>query len=140
MEPPKAVADRATAFLGWIRTIWCIFSLHRFMNKAILKDKEVSDKKSEESAANTARQANESSGPIWKTQHNRVQGAMWKHGQNGAARFTVSVSRSYRNESGKWLNVHYFDRQDLKDVRAVCDEAEQEMLRLEGMTVVPGED
>jgi hypothetical protein len=87
-------------------------------------------------------QTQEASGPIWKSQHNRVQGAMWKHNQeDGKTRFTISVSRSYKDkETDKWMNVHYFDRQDLKDVHSICDEAEKHILSLDGMTVEPGED
>ena len=103
-----------------------------------MKTKEVSDTTSEKTAAGAAR---ESSGPLWKTQHNRVQGAMWKHDQDGKARYTISVSRSYKDkEADKWMNMHYFDRQDLRDVRSVCDEAEEQILELEGMTAVAGED
>src|SRR4051812_2388969 len=72
----------------------------------------------------------EPSGPVWKTQRGRVQGALWKHLQSdGNARFTVAISRSYKDgDDGKWKNVHYFDHRDLNDVRAVCDEADEQIL------------
>lgn len=73
----------------------------------------------------------ESSAPVWKTQHNRVQGAMWRHNQKDKVRYTVSISRSYKDEKGKWNSVHYFDRQDLRDIRSICDEAETEITRFE---------
>src|SRR5438105_1919659 len=75
-------------------------------------------------------ETNDSSLPIWKTQHNRVQGAMWKHLQDdGKPRFTISVSRSYKDkETNKWHNVHYFDSSDLKDIHATCVEAEEQLL------------
>src|SRR5690349_10314551 len=68
-------------------------------------------------------QAKDSPGPVWKTQSNRVQGAIWRHSQTGKARYTVAISRSYKDQKGDWQNVHYFDRNDLADVRKVCDEA-----------------
>lgn len=84
----------------------------------------------------TEHETNDSSLPIWKEQHNRVQGAMWQHIQDdGSVRFTVSISRSYKDrDDDKWKSVHYFDRKDLKDVRLVCDEAEEEISRLETLT------
>ena len=87
-------------------------------------------------------QTNDSSAPIWKTLHNRVQGAMWKHLQDdGTVRFTISVSRSYKDkDTDKWMNVHYFDRNDLRDVHAVCAEAEEQILSAEGMEQEVGED
>jgi hypothetical protein len=63
------------------------------------------------------------SGPLWKTQSGRVQGAMWKHNQKGKSRFTVAISRSYKGQNGEWQNVHFFDRTDLQDVKKVADDA-----------------
>ena len=106
------------------------------MVKTATKKMDVADTKSAEI------RTNDSSAPIWKTQHNRVQGAMWKHPQeDGKTRFTISVSRSYKDkETDKWMNVHYFDRKDLKDVHAVCDEAEEQILSSGEMAVEVGED
>src|SRR5947209_6176234 len=98
-------------------------------------------RKAEASAPQAEPRAKESSGPTWKRQHGRVQAAVWSHDQNGKTRHTVAITRSYRDaKAGQWRNVHYFDRQDLKDVHAICDEAEQYLLELEGMTQVVGED
>lgn len=91
-------------------------------------------------SAPQAEPSTKDSSPVWKTQSNRVQGAVWKHDQKGKARYTIAISRSYRDQDGKWQTVHYFDRRDLKDVRAVCDQAESEISSLEGMTVAAGED
>lgn len=87
-------------------------------------------------------QTNDSSAPVWKEQHNRVQGAMWKHLQDdGKTRFTVSISRSYKDkDDGSWHSVHYFDPKDLKDIRLICDEADEQILSLNGMAEVVGED
>ena len=106
------------------------------MTKTLTKKKEVTDRKSVES------QTNDSSQPVWKTQQNRVQGAMWKHLQDdGKTRYTISVSRSYKDkDTDKWMNVHYFDRNDLRDVQAICAEAEEQILSIEGMAPEVGED
>jgi hypothetical protein len=105
-----------------------------FMTKAV-KDKEVTG-----TTPDTVSQTDDSSGPIWKRQHGRVQGAMWKHEQKGKTRFTVSISRSYKDEKGKWQSVHYFDSQDLRDVVAIANEADERILELQGMTTQAGED
>lgn len=105
------------------------------MTKTLTKNKEVAGTTPEEIT-----QTNDSSAPIWKRQLNRVQSAMWKHGQNGKTRYTVSISRSYKDGKGKWQSVHYFDRQDLDDVIAIAKEAEEEILREKGMVVDVGED
>lgn len=79
--------------------------------------------------------------PIWSRSINRVEGSMWKHGQNGDTRYTVSVSRHYLNRrTNEWKRDHYFDRRDLADVVTVCREAEDRILQLEGMTQAAGED
>lgn len=80
--------------------------------------------------------------PVWKTQHNRVQGALWRHPQlGGKVRYTVSISRSYKDsETNKWVNVHYFDQRDLRDVITVASEARDQILELDGLTTEPGED
>jgi len=109
-----------------------IFSLHVFMTKTITKKMEVTGRKPVET------EANESSLPLWKAQHGRVQGAMWKHLQDdGTSRFTVSISRSYKDKDDeKWKNVHYFDRKDLDDIRSICHTAEEAILGSQGMEVV----
>jgi hypothetical protein len=106
-----------------------------FMTKAAVKDRDVSGTKPEETS-----QTNESSGPLWKKQHGRVQGAMWKHDQSEKARYTVSISRSYKDEKNKWQSVHYFDSQDLSDVVSIAREAEEKILELKEMTTEAGED
>lgn len=106
------------------------------MTKTMTKKTDVAGRKPAET------EANDSSLPVWKTQHNRVQGAMWKHLQDdGKARFTISISRSYKDkETDKWMNVHYFDEKDLRDIHATCIEAEEQILSLKGMEQVVGED
>lgn len=97
----------------------------------------------EKEASGTTPETNErtsSLAPIWKRQINRVQSAMWKHDQKGTARFTVSISRSFKNEQGKWQTVHYFDSEDLDDVVAIAKEAGNEILNRKGLTVVAGKD
>jgi hypothetical protein len=83
----------------------------------------------------------EPNGPAWKTQHNRVKGAIWRHPQpDGTARFTVSISRSYKDEKKGWVNTHFFDQKDLADVVSIASEAQDQILALEGMTTDAGED
>ena len=106
------------------------------MTKTATKKMDVAGRKPAESATN------DSSLPVWKTQHNRVQGAMWKHLQDdGKVSFTVSISRSYKDkDDDKWKNVHYFDRKDLDDVRSICNTAEEELLSADGMVEAVDED
>src|SRR4051794_6569349 len=100
------------------------------MTKTATKKMDVAGRKPVES------ETTDSSLPIWKTQHNRVQGAMWKHPQeDGKVRFTISISRSYKDkDDDKWKSVHYFDRKDLKDILSICDEAEEQILASTGMS------
>jgi hypothetical protein len=92
----------------------------------------------------TSSQKNEttdSSLPVWKDKFGRVQSAMWNHLQeDGKTRQTISISRSYQDENKKWHNVHYFDSNDIKDIRAACDQAEEQILKLNTMTQEVGED
>ena len=108
------------------------------------KRTEVSGTKPEGPAAppEQHRQAQESpgNGPLWKADSKRVQAALWKHDQKGKARYTVSISRSFKDQAGKWVNVHYFDKQDLDDVVAVANQAREQILSLEGIVYVVGED
>ena len=105
------------------------------MTKTLTKKMEVTGRKPVES------QTNDSSLPIWKDKFGRVQCAMWNHSQeDGKTRQTISISRSYQDEDKKWHNVHYFDSDDIKDIREACDEAEGQLLTLKGMSQVVGED
>jgi hypothetical protein len=112
------------------------------MTKTVTRNTDVPRKTRTVAPAEQEPQTNDSSAPFWKTQHNRVQGAMWEHPQeDGGTRHTVSISRSYRDkETDKWQSVHFFDPKDFKDIRLVMDEAEQELLTLQGMTTEAGED
>lgn len=98
------------------------------MTKTLTKNKDVAGKKPVETS-----ETNDSSLPVWKTQHGRVQGAMWKHIQDdGKTRFTISISRSYKDkDTEKWQNVHYFDAKDLRDIHATCDEAQEQLPSLQ---------
>ena len=112
------------------------------MTKTVTRTMDVPRTKRTVPPAEQETQTNDSSPPIWKTQHNRAQGAMWAHPQeDGGTRFTVSISRSYKDkETDKWQSVHFFDQKDFKDIRLVMDEAEQEILTRQGMTTEAGED
>ena len=89
------------------------------MTRTVTKD--LIRTKRTETPAEQETQTNDSSAPIWKTQHNRVQGAMWEHPQeDGTTRFTVSISRSYKDkETDKWQSVHFFDPKDFKDIHQI---------------------
>jgi hypothetical protein len=108
------------------------------MTKTITKKMDVAGKKPAETRTTRDSETNDSSLPIWKDQHGRVQGAMWKYVQDdGKTRHTISISRSYMDKDEKeWKNVHYFDRKDLADVRSIALAAEEELLKSEGMEVV----
>ncbi len=99
------------------------------MTKTLTKNTEVAGKRPVKSPARQE-QSNESTVPFWKAQHGRIQGAAWRHLQeDGKTRYTISVSRSYKDkEDDKWKNVHYFDRKDLDDIRSICHVAEEEIL------------
>lgn len=100
------------------------------MTKTLTKKTDVAGRK----PAETDAQANDSSVPVWKTQHGRVQGALWKHLQpDGKTRLTISISRSYKDSDGTWQNVHYFDEKDLHDIQATCLEAGEEIHSLKNM-------
>jgi hypothetical protein len=78
--------------------------------------------------------------PIWSRQINRIDCSMWVQGLNGEQRYSIAITRSYLDKRAKsWKRVHYFDRQDLSDVRAVCAEAERHIFDLEGTLPEPGE-
>src|SRR5262249_870062 len=134
---------QGTAAPGRMAAFAALFSPSAFMTKALATKPVATETvtKTAASAPQREQPQTDSSGPVWKTQQGRVQGAMWRYSQkDGKTRYTVSISRSYKDEKEKWQNVHYFDRRDLADVRKICDEAEQQVLNLEGMTQVAGED
>jgi len=90
-----------------------------------------------------APQTHEASGkrPLWSRQLNRVQCSIWKHDQNGRTRYTTLIYRTYLDRrNNEWKRVYYFDKNDLKDVRSVTSEAEDQILRLEGFEVVTSDD
>jgi hypothetical protein len=102
---------------------------------ATSKKMDVADRKSAEP------ETNESSFPLWKEQEHRVKGAVWKRLQNGKPRFTVSISRSFKDKtSDKWKNVHYYDEKDLDDVIVMAQMAKEEILRQKDLAVAVGED
>ena len=107
--------------------------------------KDVPAKKAEETAAQEEQHAGQQDAagkrPIWSRTLNRVDGSIWKHDQKGEARYTVAISRSYlEKKTNQWKRSFYFDKNDLQDVRSICNEAEDQILDLEGMTAAPGED
>ncbi len=72
----------------------------------------------------TDTQSHEKAGPIWTTESGRVRGAMFRHEQKGKVRYTVAVSRSYKSKkTDEWVDTHFFDRNDLDDVRKVAEQA-----------------
>jgi hypothetical protein len=93
------------------------------------------DAKGKKSAKTAASQTNESSGrnPIWDDTSERVKCAIWKHDQKGRSRYTVALYRSYRDEGGSWHNVHFFDRNDLKDVTLLAERAAKHIDGLHGL-------
>ena len=104
-------------------------------------EKGIASRKEETVEQDADNQVKESSGPVWKTQHHRVQGAMWRHVQDGKTRFTIAITRSYKDqEDGQWRNVHYFDRRDMSDVRAVCEDAEKHLRDHADMTAAVDKD
>src|SRR5689334_4694196 len=84
----------------------------------------VADSVTEDTSVETDTQPHAKAGPIWTTESGRVRSAMFRHEQKGKVRFTVAVSRSYLSKkTGDWVDTHFFDRNDLADVKAVVDRA-----------------
>jgi hypothetical protein len=93
-----------------------------------LKDKEVAGTQPADQAQDAP-----THNPIWTALSGRVQGAIWKHPQKGKSRYTIAISRSYRDQkNGEWKSVHFFDRQDLADVKRVRDDAESYLASVVG--------
>lgn len=107
------------------------------MTKTMTKKTDVAGRKPAETT-----QASNSSVPVWKAQHGRVQAAMWRHPQDdGSERTTLSISRSYRDkDDDKWKNVHFYDPRDIADIRSILSVVEEEILSLDGKETVVGED
>lgn len=79
--------------------------------------------------------------PIWSRTLNRVDCSIWKHDQDNGPRYTISISRSYFHQrSNQWKRDSYFDRRDLVDVIAVCNEAEAHIQSLQSMTEIAGKE
>ncbi len=92
-----------------------------------------------EAATDAATSSHDANGkrPIWSRNINRVNCAVWKHDQEEGTRYTVALYRSYLDRrNNEWKRVYYFDRQDLKDVRAVCNEAEAYIASLDSAVPV----
>jgi hypothetical protein len=107
---------------------------------ASTKDKQV-PAQAEAPAAPEQHETHEASKrPVWSRSINRVDCSIWEHEQDGKARYTVAISRSYRDRSNQWKRSYYFDKQDLDDVITVAREASNEMLNLQNLAQVVGED
>jgi hypothetical protein len=74
-----------------------------------------------------AENQSEKNGPLYDLRSGgRVQGSIWdREGPNGETRYTVSVSRSYKDKEGNWQRVSSFDLEDLPHLKVVLAKAEQ---------------
>jgi len=79
--------------------------------------------------------------PVWSRTINPVDCSIWPHDQAEEVRHTIAISRSYKDrKSGEWKRNFYFDYSDLADVKAVCEAAAEEILRMHNMADKPDED
>ena len=69
---------------------------------------------------------NEKNGPLYDLRSGRVQGSIWdREGPNGETRFTLSLSRSYKDKEGSWQRVSSFDPEDVPHMKEVLNKAEE---------------
>lgn len=115
------------------------------MEKASVKTKDVAGRQpaehtGEPSPASPTQDA--SKRPVWTRQINRVDCSIWRHrDQDGQSRYTVAISKSYFHKATQRMKRdYYFDRRDLSDVVMLCHDAEEQILRIDGLIQTTGED
>jgi hypothetical protein len=83
-----------------------------------------------------AENQNEKNGPLYDLRSGRVQGSIWdREGPSGETRFTLSLSRSYKDKEGNWQRVSSFDPDDLPHVKEVLHKAEEILKEELGQTL-----
>lgn len=69
--------------------------------------------------------------PVAKVKTGRITADIWRNDNEQGTRFTVTLSRSYREkESGTWKNTTSFGRDDLLLVAKVADQAHSKIVEL----------
>ncbi|MBX9583521.1 MAG: hypothetical protein K2X87_24735, partial [Gemmataceae bacterium] len=61
--------------------------------------------------------------PVHEIRLGRVRAAVWANDGSHGPFLTVTLSRLYKDESGKWADAQSFDRDDLPLVAKVADRA-----------------
>jgi hypothetical protein len=61
--------------------------------------------------------------PMCEIRSGRVRASVWDQEQGGSTRWTVTLSRSYRDREGKWHRTSSWDLQDLQHVDRLAQEA-----------------
>jgi len=73
-----------------------------------------------------------SNAPLNTKQFDRVQAAIWcqnRETENGTGKFyTLTLSRSYKDEKGEWKKSHSFSDRDLPHMHLAVDWAMRELL------------
>ncbi len=63
--------------------------------------------------------------PVHVVKRGAIEAAVWeRQDNNGATRFQISLSRSYRTREGKWARTATFDRRDLPAVLECTEQAQ----------------
>lgn len=63
--------------------------------------------------------------PVHVVKRGVIEAAVWeRQDKDGATRFQVSLSRSYRTREGKWARTATFDRRDLPAVLECTEQAQ----------------
>lgn len=62
--------------------------------------------------------------PIFTADCGRVRASVWKVEENGAMRYKVTVSRSFRQENGEWTRGRTFFSGELSAIVAVTARAQ----------------
>lgn len=69
--------------------------------------------------------------PVAKIKQGRIAADIWQNDSEQGTRFTVTLSRSYRNkEDGTWKTTTSFGRDDLLLLAKVADQAHSKIVEL----------
>lgn len=69
--------------------------------------------------------------PIFAADCGRVRGSVWKIEENGATRYKVTLTRSFRQENGEWTRGRTFFRGELSAIVEVTGRVQRWIERQE---------
>lgn len=64
----------------------------------------------------TAPATSESNRPVQEIRHRNIRAAIWRNPTEKGAMYTVTVSRSYRDDAGQWHDSNSFSFDDLMNL------------------------